>query len=350
MKKTKFAIFFVLLFMIIGVAAVTTNLVINGTVNVAKNPDDFLVYFSDVKVNGTQDLSLVESEQKLVFNGEFSALGDKKVISYDVTNASKNYDAAITISCTESTAYLTISNSFDNSTNLSARSSRTGTLTLELSTAVSEETSQDVTCTISASAVERTSQGSGDVSTPVEKQIAIGDEISIGEEKFNVISTTDTTVTMLAQYNLGTDYRQSTTENDVTFSDSNGWEYTPGPKEIDIQTWSTNPKTYVNEYVSYLQGETGDTTLSGDLITLAELGNLGCTVPIDYAWGSGGWTCTGSEHSNWLINGQYWWTRTAFSDFSGSIWILFDDGDLYSNYYYINSGVRPVITISKSLI
>ena len=353
MKKTKFMIGFILLFMVIGIAAVTTNVIVNMSTLINQNPDDFLVYFSDVEVNGTQDLSLVKSEKELVFNGEFSAVGDKKVISYDVTNASQNYDAELLIDCTESTIYLNITNVFDMKNVLSARSSRTGTLTIELSTAVSEELTQDVTCTITANAVERESQGSGDVGEPLEKQIAIGDEISIGDEKFNVISQTDTTVTMLAQYNLGTDYRQSTTTNYVIFSDIDvsGWEYTPGPKEIDIQTWSTNPKIYVNEYVSYLQGETGDTTLSGSLITLAELGNLGCTVPTDYACGSGGWTCTGSEHSNWLINGQYWWTRSANSDYSFLIWLMYDDGSLYDSDYFSNGyGVRPVITISKSVL
>ena len=155
MKKTKFMIGFTLLFMLIGIAAVTTNVIVNMSTPINQNPDDFLVYFSDVRVNGTQDLSLVENEQKLVFNGEFTAVGDKKVISYDVTNASKNYDAEILIDCTESTTYLNITNVFDVKNVLSARSSRTGTLTIELANAVSEEVSQDVTCTITANAVER---------------------------------------------------------------------------------------------------------------------------------------------------------------------------------------------------
>ena len=167
MKKTKFMIGFVLLFMVIGIAAVTTNVIVNMSTPINRNPDDFLVYFSDVKVDGTQDLTLVENEKKLVFNGEFTSVGDKKVISYDVTNASKNYDAEILIDCTESTTYLNISNVFDMKNVLSARSSRTGTLTIELANAVSNETTQDVTCTITANAVERESQGSGDVYGPL---------------------------------------------------------------------------------------------------------------------------------------------------------------------------------------
>lgn len=46
-----------------------------------------------------------------MFNGEFSAVGDKLEIIYDVTNASLNYDASIEVNCTQSTTYLSI-NSF----------------------------------------------------------------------------------------------------------------------------------------------------------------------------------------------------------------------------------------------
>ena len=348
MKKTKFMIGFTLLFMVIGIAAVTTNVIVNMSTPINQNPDDFLVYFSDVEVDGTQDLSLVENEQKLVFNGEFTAIGDKKVISYDVTNASKNYDAEILIDCTESTTYLNITNVFDMKNVLSARSSRTGTLTIELANAVSNETTQNVTCTITANAVERDSQGSGDVGSPLSK-FYVGKEISIGDETFNVISTTDTTVTMLAQYNLGTNYRQSTTANYVTFSDTNGWEYTTGPKEVDIQQYDGNAKIYVNEYVSYLQGETGDTTLSGDLITLSQLKMLGCTINDDYS-NTGIETCVDSEYVDWLVNGQYWWTRSVNPNGGIYIWDVRLSGDLFTLFYNNTDGIRPVITISKEVL
>lgn len=352
MKKTKFMIGFILLFMVIGIAAVTTNVIVNMSTLINQNPDDFLVYFSDVEVNGTQDLTLVKSEKELVFNGEFSAIGDKKVISYDVTNASQNYDAEILIDCTQSTTYLNITNVFDMKNALSARSSRTGTLTIELSTAVSEEVTQDVTCTITANAVERDSQGSGDVSESVERTFKEGDEVSIGDEVFNVISTTDTTVTMLAQKNISDSvpYKQTNIQVWTVFSETNGWEYTPGPKEIDVQTWSGDVKTILNNYVSYLNTEY-EVSVTGDLITLSQLGDLGCTVPSDYAYGSGGWTCVGSEYSDWLINGEYWWTRSAYSVSSDNVWIVNGVGS--PNYYSYTddfSGVRPVITISKSVL
>ena len=178
--------------------------------------------------------------------------------------------------------------------------------------------------------------------------ITIGDEYAFCEETFNVIKDNGDTVTMLAQYNLGTDYKQSETENDVMFSNDKGWEYTPGPKEIDIQLYDGDAKTYVNNYVAYLKGETGDSTLSGTLITVAELGDLGCTVPSDYTDMEEA-TCANSENAEWLVNGQSWWTRSAYADFLNHVWYVDAVGGL-DNYYSFSYGVRPVITISKSAI
>ena len=296
-----------------------------------------------------QDLSLVKNEKELVFNSEFSAVGDKVTIDYDVTNASKNYDATISISCTESNSYLTVTNTFDQKSNLLARSTRTGTLTVELSNAVSTEQSYEIKCTMTGTAVERENQSIEDVSNPVENPYAIGNEITIANEKFNIIRDNGDTVTMLAQYTLAMFYRQSPTDNRVTFSKSGGWEYTPGPKEIDIQSYDGNAKTYINEYVSYLKGETGDSTITGTLITLTELKSLGCTINDDYS-GNGVLTCANSEYKSWLVNDKDWWTRSASSIFSDNVWRVRDEGTLTYEKYWENRGIRPVITISKSAL
>ena len=188
-----------------------------------------------------------------------------------------------------------------------------------------------------------------DVPEIITDDIDVGDEIHISGEKFNVINQTDDTVTMLAKYNLGIDYRQSTTENPVTFASSDGWEYTPGPKEIDIQEWSTNHKTYVNEYVEYLKKTLGDNTINGDLITLKELKSLGCTIKDDYSITTEN-TCVNNSYKEWLVNGQNWWTRSAESTSSRSVWHVYFDGSINSHGYSYNYGIRPVITISKQTL
>lgn len=140
MKALKKEIFFILLFMVIGIAVVTTNVVGNMSTSINQNPDDFLVYFSDVKVDGTQDLSLVRSEKELVFNGEFSAVGDKKI---------------------------GVSNSFDTS-NMSARSTRTGTLIVKKlkSNSAQSDTVYSITCSIVAQSIDREDVGTGEVQGP----------------------------------------------------------------------------------------------------------------------------------------------------------------------------------------
>ena len=175
----------------------------------------------------------------------------------------------------------------------------------------------------------------------------IGQEIKIGTEKFNIISEDATTVTMLAQYNLGTDYRQTTTENEVTFSNTSGWEYTAEKKEIDIQLYDGNAKTYVNNYVSHLQEITRDTTLTGNLISLTELKAIGCTINDDYSY-TNGLTCLNSIHSSWIINGQLWYTRSPYSIGPYDAWVVTPSGGL--SYDYLYSSIRPVITVSKETL
>ena len=136
-------------------------------------------------------------------------------------------------------------------------------------------------------------------------EMAVGDVIYIEEEKFNVISQTDNTITMLAQYNLGTKNRQSVEKNYVEFANDEGWEYKPGPKEIDIQIWTTKPKEMINDYILYLQEKTGDKNLSGNLITAKELVELGCSCPSDYnADSTKERTCAESPNKEWLITKQ----------------------------------------------
>ncbi len=339
----------------VGIAVVTTNLTTTVNTLITSNTDDFDVYFSNVLVDGIQDLSIVSNTKRLVFRYDLSTVGEKKTITYDVTNASKYYDAQVSINCTESNSYLKINNLFDEESPINARSTKQGTLSIELKSSTIDEKSYEVNCTINAFAVERESVGSGEVNDHLEKSLyEVGEEITIVDEVFNVIRDNGTTVTMLAKNSIGTDYKQSEIDNFLSFSNSYGWAYKPGPKEIDIQSYEGSVKTYVNEYVSYLIGVTGDSNITGTLITLADLKSFGCTINDDYSYTSG-LTCANSKHKSWLVNGKYWWTRSATPSNSNDIWIVCKSGTLsYDNYGtrygsgYV--GVRPVITIPKSII
>ena len=170
------------------------------------------------------------------------------------------------------------------------------------------------------------------------KTYAKGEEVTINGELFNVISDNGSTVTLFARYNLGTDYKQNQAENDIEFVASN----VSAGEELDIQTGDNDVKTYVNEYVTYLQGETGDSSISGGLITFAQLETLGCDVSSSY-------TCADSEYADWLINGQWIWIGNAYSN--AYAYSMVDGGRLTNGGFYDGgNGVRPVITISKSAL
>lgn len=348
MKNTKYLIGILLLFMTIGFAAISTSLSITGKTTVTTTIDDFKVYFSDVKVNGVQDLSLVENETTLNFDFYIEEVGTSYTIDYNVTNGSKYYDASLSMSCTNGNNYLSIVNAFDTSNNLVAKQTRSGSLVMKKikTIAKDEVTSNRVVCTLTASPVERTTINNDEAVMPVSKY-AVGREIAIGDEKFNIISDNGDTVILLAQYNIGNDNLQDATFFGVFFSESNGWEYEPGPKEIDIQTWGGDSKVVLNNYVSYLEAEY-NIDVTGDLITISQLKELGCTMTEDYSFTSNSdeRTCKNSPYQSWLINGHDWWTRSVRS--IDSIWYMGDKGNFTIINYNSYVGVRPIITISKT--
>ena len=75
----------VIALMAVGFAAISTTLIINGTAKLVENTNDFDVYYSDAKVNGVQDLSVINSANEIVFNTTFNTPGEKYVLDYDVT-------------------------------------------------------------------------------------------------------------------------------------------------------------------------------------------------------------------------------------------------------------------------
>ena len=181
-------------------------------------------------------------------------------------------------------------------------------------------------------------------------ELTPGTEVSIGDETFNVVNDNGDSISLLAKFNIGTDYKQSGTANTVAFATASGWDYTPGPKEIDIQVWSSNPKTYVNGYVNYLNGLMGINNVKGDLLTGTQLIGLGCKFTTNYGFVTNSRSCADSPHYSWLINGQKWWLKSASSNYPDSVWQVWADGYIYDAGTAMTSanGIRPVITLNKA--
>jgi len=157
--KRKNILVLAILLMTIGFATVSTTLFINGNTNVASNTQDFDVYFSRVFENGVEKNTLIQDKTHITFEANLKEINEVYELKYEVTNASKNYDVSITINVPNGNEYLRVTNDFDTS-NLLARTTREGVLTLKVIKGVTEEVQFPIEITITVNAVERTSLGS----------------------------------------------------------------------------------------------------------------------------------------------------------------------------------------------
>ena len=158
MKKKK-SILLAILLMAVGFAAVTTNLIINGSTSINANNADFKVLFTKAVLDDVENNSLITDDTHIVFDTkELKNVGDKSVLVYTIKNNSRNYDADITMSFSpETTEYIRVTNVLD-SNSLAAGEETDGTLTIELIKGYVGETTleESVSVEIEATAKERT--------------------------------------------------------------------------------------------------------------------------------------------------------------------------------------------------
>ena len=192
----------------------------------------------------------------------------------------------------------------------------------------------------------------------------IGNEKCFGSECFYIISSTEETVTMLAKYNLyvggeclyswtaygeeatgkqnsnmlGYVIGQSIRKGTTKFSNTNYWSSTVSSYPAYVYDSNSTLYSYVENYKTYLS-TLGVTPIEARLITYEELESLGCS-------GSDN-SC--SEAPEWVYATTYW---SGSASGTSDVWGVCSDGSFghsRSNFGGYR-GVRPVITISKSLI
>ncbi len=196
----------------------------------------------------------------------------------------------------------------------------------------------------------------------------VGNEVCIKEECFYVISSTDTTVTMLSKYNLhvGNTYdddngvvalvnptgKQNSKAlgsfdgysiedpivGSIAFSSTNYWSSTVNSYPAYVYNSSSYLYTHVENYKNYL-GTLGVVPSEARLITYEELESLGC--------GGDDYSC--SEAPSWVYATTYW---SGSADDPDAVWHLNRYADFERDYYDYDDtfGVRPVITISRDYL
>ena len=192
----------------------------------------------------------------------------------------------------------------------------------------------------------------------------VGNEVCIKNECFYVISSTDSTVTMLSKYNLyvGGEYNsgwtaygdeatgiqdstmlgyvsgQTIRKGTTKFSNTNYWSSTVSSYPTYVYDSNSTLYSYVENYKTYLS-TLGVTPTEARLITKEELEGLGCIV-------SSG-SCSGAP--SWVYSTTYW-SGSARSSYD--VWYVYSYGNFRNDNYSDDNygGCRPVITISRSLI
>ena len=192
----------------------------------------------------------------------------------------------------------------------------------------------------------------------------VGNEVCIKNECFYVIFSTDSTVTMLAKYNLhvGNTYDGSKViplSNPTGIQDkiAKGFDWdnenivevfpfigttafsSDSQKGTNYSDYSGSiAEGYVNSYNSYLVTQ-GVIPIEARLITKDELINLGCSED--------DWNCSAAP--SWVYATSYWSVSAIYSYY---VWSVDSRGDFcYYDYDYDDVfGVRPVITISRDYL
>lgn len=178
MKNKKKIIGLVILVMAIGFAAISTTLIINGSTKIGENIDDFDVYFSEATLDGKNisNEAIGENGKVITYTTtNLKTVGQTSVLDFEVTNASKNYDANVSVTCdTVDSDYISVSLEPTNFI-IDATTTENGKVNVKLNKNSVEEQTITFKCKLTINASERTSLGNGSLSTYKARNIAYDD-------------------------------------------------------------------------------------------------------------------------------------------------------------------------------
>ena len=350
MKYIRFLLPALVLFLSIGYAATNITLSISGDAYIASDIDDFEVYISGIQLDGTEDISLLKSTTEFEYSTD-GGNGTTTTIGFDITNASTKFDAAVTIECSEVEETLTITTNLDSDEPINAMTTQSGTVEI-YADGVTSNTAV-LTCTITATPVERTTYGEGEI-PDVLVPIFVGDEVTIGTEEFHVVKVESTTVSLLADYNLDTSYNQTSGEYaNVIFSsiwDNEAFAVEGEDTEsIDLEKWAPEPYEYLLAYKEKIVTAMETQEITATLLSADNLRELGCAISITTLGTS---TCVNSEYLDILNNSQSYWLKSAnVLAFSwAKPYYFVEDGTISYQEPEETSGIRPVIEIPYTVL
>ena len=155
MKKTKYFIMLIICFIAIGIASLCVTLNVFGDVVVFSDIEEFKIYFSDVKVNNVSKMDMIKDGNKFFFTTTLNNLDEEYIITYDIKNDSKYFDANISLKCIGFDEYISITNEFDKEI-VKSFETTSGTLKVKKikTNSSSENRKYDILCTIETQPIE----------------------------------------------------------------------------------------------------------------------------------------------------------------------------------------------------
>ncbi len=165
--KNKNMIITLIGFLVIGFAAVSTALVLNGTIGIGVNVNDYDVIFTSAIIDGEESSNVVISEdkKKITFaSNKLITLNEISVLDYKVKNNSTQYGADVTISCnTDGNEYVSITGEFDGKVipltepiTIEAQEVKNGSITAKLvKTFTGEDDELSIVCEINGTATSK---------------------------------------------------------------------------------------------------------------------------------------------------------------------------------------------------
>ena len=223
-------------------------------------------------------------------------------------------------------------------------------------------TSETLNLAFTVNYIQSDGSGSSVTDNGVYEQYEVGTEKCFDTECFYVMYSDETTVTMLAKYNLyvGGEYNsswtaygeeatgkqdlnmlgyvseQSTRKGVIKFSDTNYWKSTVSSYPSYVYNENSLLYSYVENYKTYLS-TLGVTHIDARLITKEELESLGCS----------GTNCRSAP--SWVYATPYWSGSASSVTF---LYYVKSTGTFMSTAYSndFDFGCRPVIVVDKSLL
>lgn len=153
-------LFILLIFLVVGFAAISTRLDIDGFVGVAQNVDDINLFFSAAKENGVANSNLIKEKNVIEISPILKSVGDEYILDYEVMNGSFQYDLVVSFSIEGvDSNYISVSNEFDINEIIAAQNKKEGKLKVRLNKSLTTATTFKIKIVLNYDAKSRTEIG-----------------------------------------------------------------------------------------------------------------------------------------------------------------------------------------------